>query len=234
MEPYYETELGKLYHGDCLDVIPRVDPVGLVITDPPYNVGKNYGVSTNDRRDPEIYWKWLSDRLKLISEKLTDGYLYISHSDKGVYTLRPILENFGLEFVQHLIWWGKNGYSGQLHERGWSFRHELIPVYRKGDYPKLDVGTKGVPFTTVLEVVRPQSNFKEGRFHPTQKPVMLYQLILQRTPGEVTADWFSGSGTTPLACERLGRKWLASEIEEKNCEITAKRIENERKQLKMF
>ena len=160
MKPYYETELGKLYHGDCLDIMPDLEMVDLVITDPPYNIGKNFGAATNDRKSSKVYWKWLADRLELISEKLTSGYLYISHSDKGVYLLKPIIENFGFEFVQHLIWWGKNGYSAQLHGKGWSFRHELIPVYRKGEYLELSAGVKGIPFTTVLEVVRPQSNFK--------------------------------------------------------------------------
>lgn len=234
MKPYFETELGKLYHGDCIEIMPNLLTVDLVITDPPYNVGKNYGVATNDRKGRKEYWEWLSARLNQIAKKLTNGYLYISHSDKGVYELKPVLEQLGFEFVQHLIWWGKNGYSAQLHERGWSFRHELIPVYRKGGYQDLVVGIKGMPFTTVLEVVRPQSNFKEGRFHPTQKPIMLYQLILQRTPATVTLDPFSGSATTAIACERLNRSWVCIEIEEKYCEIAAKRIEHEREQLKLF
>ena len=38
MTPYYETELGKLYHGDCLEIMPELEPVDLVLTDPPYNI----------------------------------------------------------------------------------------------------------------------------------------------------------------------------------------------------
>ena len=47
-------------------------------------------------------------------------------------------------------------------------------------------------------------------------------------------DPFIGSGTTAIACEQLNKKWIGIEIEEKYCEIAAKRIENERKQLKLF
>ena len=40
MRPYYETELGKLYHGDCLEIMPELEPVDLVLTDPPYGLGE--------------------------------------------------------------------------------------------------------------------------------------------------------------------------------------------------
>ena len=46
MKPYYETELGKLYHGDCLEIMPHLEPVDLVITSPPYNLGNNHHNST--------------------------------------------------------------------------------------------------------------------------------------------------------------------------------------------
>lgn len=38
MKPYYETKLGKLYHGDCLDIMPELEPVSLFLTDPPYGM----------------------------------------------------------------------------------------------------------------------------------------------------------------------------------------------------
>ena len=40
-KPYYETELGKLYHGDCLQIMPELEPVDLVLTDPPYGMNNN-------------------------------------------------------------------------------------------------------------------------------------------------------------------------------------------------
>jgi modification methylase len=43
MKPYYETELGKLYHGDCLEIMPQLEPVDLVITSPPYNINNTTG-----------------------------------------------------------------------------------------------------------------------------------------------------------------------------------------------
>ena len=77
---------------------------------------------------------------------------------------------------------------------------------------------------------------KEKMEHPTQKPYRLFIEILNDFSKEnhTVLDPFLGSGTTVIACERLNRRWVGIEIEEKYCEISAKRIELERKQLKLF
>ena len=76
----------------------------------------------------------------------------------------------------------------------------------------------------------------EKRYHPTQKPVGLFMWILNEygKPEWITLDTHLGSGTTAIACERLNRRWIGIEIEERYCQIAAKRIENERSQLKLF
>jgi len=76
----------------------------------------------------------------------------------------------------------------------------------------------------------------EKRYHPTQKPVGLIVRILDRYSPitDKILDTHLGSGSVAIACERLNRRWIGIEIEEKYCEIAAKRIENERKQLKLF
>ena len=69
--------------------------------------------------------------------------------------------------------------------------------------------------------------------HPTQKPISLMLYLLQ-VGGESVLDCFAGTGTTLVCCERLNRRWIGIEIEEKYCAIAKQRIENERKQLKLF
>ena len=69
--------------------------------------------------------------------------------------------------------------------------------------------------------------------HPTQKPTSLIVCLLE-VGGETVLDPFIGSGTTAVACERLNRRWIGIEIEEKYCEIAARRIEKENQQLKLF
>jgi site-specific DNA-methyltransferase (adenine-specific) len=69
---------------------------------------------------------------------------------------------------------------------------------------------------------------RAGRFHPTQKPVVLFRRILELFPkANFILDPFLGSGTTLLAAKQLGRRAIGIEIEEKYCEIAAKRLANE-------
>ena len=74
-----------------------------------------------------------------------------------------------------------------------------------------------------------------NRLHPNQKPIPIIQWCIKKSKTNgIVLDPFIGSGTTAVACERLTRRWIGIEIEEKYCEIAAKRIELERKQLKLF
>ena len=74
------------------------------------------------------------------------------------------------------------------------------------------------------------------RVHPAQKPIkLIIDLLSKYSKGtDLILDPFLGSGTTAVACERLNRKWIGIEISEKYCEISARRIEKERQQLKLF
>jgi len=77
---------------------------------------------------------------------------------------------------------------------------------------------------------------RKGKVHPTQKPVALMEYLTKTytNKGETVLDFCLGSGTTAIACERLNRRWIGIEIEEKYCEIAAKRIESERSQRKLW
>jgi len=234
MRAYFETELGKLYHGDCLEILGGLEEAHVVNTDPPYNLNKDYGNETSDNLPEDEYWSWFGQVFGQIRKKIRDGYLYCSHSDQGLWNAKPTIEGAGFEYVQLLIWWARNGYSHALHTKTWAFRHEAILFFRIGNPESLDIKKSGMWFQSVIEAVRPQSNYKEGRYHVTQKPTKLYRTILDRTPGEVTLDPFMGSGTTALVCEDLNRRWIGIEISEKYCEIAAKRIERETRQRKLF
>lgn len=227
IKPYYEEPGITIYHGDCRDILPHLEPVDLVLTDPPYNLGKRYGEGTNDARDLEDYRNWFREIFGVVYRKIGDGYLYCSHSDRGSYLAKEDLEGIGFSFVQTLIWWGKNGYSMQLHRKTWSYRHEAILFMSKGEPRDLEAGIPGMWYTSVIEAPRPQSNFKEGRHHPTQKPLKLYKNLIQRTPGEAVLDPFLGSGTCLIAAKDLGRKAIGIEIEEKYCEIAVQRLKQE-------
>jgi len=79
-------------------------------------------------------------------------------------------------------------------------------------------------------------NQKANSFHPTQKPVALFEYLIKTytNEGDTVLDNCAGSGTTAIACMKTNREYILIEKEEKYCEISAKRIENERKQRKLF
>jgi len=60
---FYADDWAKVYNGDCLEGVRDIPAasVDLVVTDPPYNIGKNYGPGTDDSRDPALYWKWFTE-----------------------------------------------------------------------------------------------------------------------------------------------------------------------------
>lgn len=100
----------------------------------------------------------------------------------------------------------------------------MILFMVKGEPDNLLAGVRGMWYTSVLNVPRPQSNFKEGRDHPTQKPIRLYVNLIQRTPGKVVFDPFLGSGTTILACRKLGRDCIGYEINPEYEKLIQKRV----------
>jgi len=172
------------------------------------------------------YWAWMHD---IFSEtwrvQKDNSYLYVSHTDRGIFSLKPILEDIGYHFLQMIVWYGPNGYSMQRSRKTWSYRHEPILIFEKGDAPFL-LDHTGVWYTSVIEAARPQSNFRDKRTHPTQKPLSLYHKILDRTPGEIIYDPMIGSGTTAVAAKILGRRWLAFEIDPDVAERARERVRN--------
>jgi len=202
VKPYYETELGKLYHGDCLSIMPELEPVDLVLTDPPYGVGK-----------AEWDDKYISIEGLLIKKAVG---VVINCGDKNIATC---ISAMGESYKGMYYGWNMNGMT-----RGPLGYMNVIPAVCGG---KLKRGMNFCKFS-IQDLSR--------KNHPSPKPIEYYMAILQRFSDELQSvlDTFLGSGTTAVACERLKRRWIGIEIEEKYCEISAKRIEAERKQLKLF
>jgi site-specific DNA-methyltransferase (adenine-specific) len=213
MKPYYETPLGKLYHGDCLEIMPELPQVDLILTDPPYANGTDYASYS----DTEENLKNTVSRLfPLITEKSKLSMITCGVANINLYP-KP-------KWVMAWVTPAGTG-SGPFGFCCWQ------PILIYGDCPYLKNG-KGRKQDVIVHT---EASPKNG--HPCPKPYKIISKLIQRgtiNETDTVLDIFCGSGTTPLACERLGRKWFGIEIEEKYCEIAAKRIEAERKQLKLF
>jgi len=258
MTPYYETELGKLYHGDCLSIMPELEPVDLVLTDPPY------GMVACDW-DTVIPIKPMWEKINSIRKENTAVVLTAAQP----YTSFLVTSNVKL-YKQSLVWLKTrptNIFNAKKQFMKW--HEDILIFYEKPPVFNPQMRTDG-QFTSG-KVQRNNHDRKTGIFgktgekkdyihepnnglfypktiiehsnvnshknvHPTQKPVFLMEYLINTYTniGFMVLDFTIGSGTTAIACERLKRRWIGIEIEEKYCEIAAKRIEQERKQLKLF
>jgi len=220
MKPYYETPLGRLWHGDCVDGMEHISSVDLVLTDPPYGISNGEKVCCQDGgKIPGIEY---------------GEYDWDTLPDKQVFTRM-------ISISKNQIIFGGNYFTKYLEPtNSWIFWDKI--KFPNGSRPTNSDGelawtSFSFPMKKITHLWRGMiKEAPEKRHHPTQKPVGLFvQIInLYSKSTDLILDPYSGSGTTLIACERLKRRWIGIEIEEKYCEIAAKRIEQERKQLKLF
>lgn len=217
MKPYYETKNGKLYHGDCLEVLPGIESVDLVLTDPPYGIGY--------------------DKMQDIMAKkgrISNGGSWKEYGDSWDKKIENKFFDLIFSISKHQVVWGGQYYNLPSN-RKWL-------IWNKIQRGKMTDGEMAwTSFKNGLHVfdmsrIDAYVNKTDGKFHPTQKPVQLFQWVLEilSQKNDLILDPFLGSGTTAMACERLNMDWVGIEKEEKYCEIAAKRIDNETRQLKLF
>ncbi len=200
--PYYEDDRVTLYHADNRQVMPFLDAFDLLLTDPPYGIGADAAASKNEG-------KW--------------GWKFYGHSNWD--SERPPQSSFHLmlERTKHQIIWGGNYFTDVLPPTmRWL-------VWDKGqrDFSLADAEfawTSQNKAARVFDYARAKA-LKDGKVHPTQKPLALMRWCLELIPDAQTVlDPFSGSGTTLLACKLEGRKAVGIEVNEAYCEATAKRL----------
>jgi DNA modification methylase len=215
MKPYYENGSITIYHGDCREILPTLPKVDLVLTDPPYGVGLRNGDVDGHRSR-----RW--DRIEGDSDQAIGSQ--ILEELCGVPTIAfasPWLPWPGK--WRNLIVWDKGGAVGgggdiaTCLKRSW----ELIQV--RDNAPLQGPRDESVWRFPMIPA--------DTALHIAQKPVALLVALIEKFGGRTILDPFLGSGTTLVACKRLGRRGIGIEIEEKYCEIAARRLEAERLEL---
>lgn len=228
---YYRTKNGVLYCADCLTIMPQLGPVDFVLTDPPYGMDLDTDFSKMGNKNFKGKTKGTEYDLVIGDNKEFNPSMIMQFTQNSKDEIW-----FGADYYcQHIkiknsgSWqvWDKrltasaNKMFGSCFELIWTKKKHKREVWRykwAGIYGMEHQDTK-------------------KRVHPTQKPIGLFIQILSKyaLPGWTILDPFAGSGTTGVACERLGgHKYTLIEYEEKYCEIAAKRIERETQQLKLF
>jgi len=215
MTPYYQSERVTLYHGDCLSILPTLEAgsVDAVVTDPPYGIGlRNNDV---DGHRSSRSFDVIGDQCQSVGAAALEWAA--KHDFPTIAFASPWKPWPGL--WRNLIVWDKGGAVGgggdikTCLKRTW----ELVQVARNGPM-------NGDRCDSVWRVpITPRDTVE----HICKKPESLMVRLLERftQDGSVILDPFTGSGTTGVACIKTGRKFIGIEIDEKYCEIAAKRIQ---------
>jgi DNA modification methylase len=216
--PYYDDGTCVIYHGDARDVLPSLSPVELVLTDPPYNVVNraDEGLRSLDRGSADsanIDVGWLVGAVA----RLTTGSVYVWCGSEQLSPLRAGLVTAGMS--TRTCVWHKSNPSPMNGERMWLSALELCVFGRR---PK-------AAFEPHCEAPIWFGPTEPRDDHPTAKPEWLFKrlVLASSVKGGTVLDPFMGSGTTLRAAKDLGRKAIGIELEERYCEIAARRLGQE-------
>ena len=203
-----------LYLGDCMDVMPTLDPVDAVVTDPPYGIARD-GQS-------ETFTKKAKHKRK-------------NYSHKGWDASRPRPEVFCaiIGVSESQIIWGGNYFADLL-------RPSMRWLYWGKGQDGLSMSDGELAWTSQQGALRAftlnrSALHRDGAKHPTQKPVALMEWCLGFLPdAETILDPFMGSGTTLVACAKMGRKGVGIELDPEYFEIACKRVRDAYAQPDLF
>lgn len=218
-EPYYSDDLVTLYHGDCREVTAWLE-ADVLATDPPYGMAYTSNRHTGRGHSPILV---AGDE----DTQVRDAALALWGD------VRPSLV-FGTwkrprpDATRQVLIWDKttsNGFGAEI----WSpWGPTFEEIYVLGSWggnqspPGIVVdGKKREP--AVISVPNYNTQASSRPDHPTPKPVALMERLIRRTAGTV-ADPFAGSGSTLVAAKHLGRKTIGIELDERYCEIAARRL----------
>lgn len=192
-----------LYLGDCLEILPTLGKFDVVVTDPPY--GMSFQSNHRAVRHAAIANDGAADHLLMACNLEPSHSAYIfCRWDNLPDVPKP----------KSFVTWVKNNWSmGDLdHEHARQYEGALF-------YPGPD---HFFPVGRPSDVVYAARTGNE--YHPTEKPVALMQAVVRWTSGAVL-DPFMGSGTTGVACVKMGRKFTGIEIDPHYFDIACKRIQ---------
>jgi DNA modification methylase len=215
----------RLILGDAREIVPTLGRFDALVTDPPYGVGLGTHGGAKDGRTDHVLVKRGYESYDDTEENLVDvvvpvvrdaaqlaqrGLVFCAGSNVWHFPRADLIGGVYLPAAQGRNKWGFTSF--------W-------PCLLYGRAPDLNLGSKATAYRSV-----------EKSEHPCPKPVewMEWAVDLASRPGETVLDPFAGSGTTGVACIKLGRKFVGIEIEPKYFDIACKRIEEASKQSDMF
>jgi DNA modification methylase len=216
MKPYYEDGKITIYHGDCREIAWGLGRFDVLLTDPPYGIGadlrqrmragKKHGKAAAPSRD------YGDD--KLWDQQTPQGWVMSMLTELARWSIIWGGNHFELmPSKAWLVWDKQNGDNGYADcEMAWTNLNQSVRMMRH----------------RWMGMIQAPSDDGDARVHPTQKPVPLMRWCLGFVPdAECVIDPFMGSGTTLRAAKDLGLHAVGIDLNERYCEIAAKRMAQE-------
>lgn len=227
--------------GDALEELKKIETesVDLVVTDPPYNLNKDYG-KTQDKLTFDAYLEfsktWLSETKRVLKPS---GTLYVFMGMRYISYVYAILEqDLGMCFNSWITWFYTQGIG---KTKGYSPRHDDILMFTKDAkdfYFSLDAvrvpqkyyrsinNMRGANPGNVWEFSHMHYCNRNRKPHPTQKPEGLYErmILASSREGDVVLDPFMGSGTCLRVCQQTNRRAIGIDINPEYVETTLERL----------
>jgi site-specific DNA-methyltransferase (adenine-specific) len=230
----------RIITGDAVQEMQKLDAssVDLVVADPPYNLGKNYG-NNHDIKGVEEYLAFSRDWLSEAHRVLTpSGTLYVFMGFRFISYLYDILDRELQMFFNSWIVWHYT--QGMGKTKGFSPRHDDILMFTKSQTAKFNLDAVRVP----QKYYRDRNNMRGAnpgdvwefshvhycngnrQNHPTQKPegLIARMVLASSDEGDLVLDPFSGSGTTLRVCQQLNRRAIGIEVNPDYVTLTKDRL----------
>lgn len=250
LTPYYQDDAVTIYCSDAREILPQLTSADLIFTDPPYGHNNNNGdlISrweaalgrgdyvperdnipiANDGPEANELVCWLFAEAARL---LPPGHCCCCCCGGGGPSptfawVAQRMDEQGLSFFHSVIWDKKNPGMGWRYRR----QYEMVMIaHRRGG--KLAWADPAVKQANIIGISKPRDDE-----HPNAKPLMLIQkfIHLHTVENQVVLDPFMGSGTTGVACAKMGRKFIGVEIERKYFDIACRRIEDAYRQRVLF
>lgn len=243
--------INHIYNEDCLTGLSRIPDgsVDLVLVDPPYNLGKDYGNDSDQRSADEfLHWtaRWIDEALPKLK---SSGSLYIFVTWRFSPEIFVMLKQ-RMRMINEVIWDRRVPSMGGS-TRSFTSVHDNIGVFVKSDSYYFDLDAVRVPYDAETKKARSRAKFSGAKWlelgcnpkdlwsvarlhkqhperiaHPTQKPLEIIERIVKAScpPGGLVMDLFMGSGTTAVAARNCGRHFTGFELNGDYCDLARNRM----------
>ena len=235
-------ELDKIYCMDALKGLQSIDDntIDLVLTDPPYGFNDKDWDTFNDKELMVFNISWVKEVYRILKN---EGSFYCFSGFRNMNVFLKTFDLFPFN-LQNMIVWERDSPGRLQGSKKYTMNFELIWFLTKSNDYIFNVDDVRIKHKYKDKRQNPNGKncgciwscknlligkHKEQVGHPHQKPIELIERIVKASSNEddIVLDLFSGSGTTPLVCKRINRRYIAFEKEEGYYNISLKRLLNQ-------